>query len=264
MSDVYETPDRKPQPYRCRGCGSYFSVRTGTVMGNSRLPLLKWIFAMYFLLANPKSISSIQLAERLGVTQKTAWYLAHRIREVWKEDEPEIFEGPVEVDETYVGGLERNKHKGDKLGIDRHWEGKTPVIGMKDRETGRISAVVLDYATSYEATEFISPRVGEGTPVYTDDSSIYRHIPNRSSVAHSRGQYRDGDCSTNGIESFWSMVKRAHKGTFHSISPKHLQRYVDELAVKQGARYQTLMRRMEDTARDMVGCSLPYDQLIAD
>ena len=233
-------------------------------MGNSRLPLLKWLYAMYFILSSPKSISSIQLAEHLGVTQKTAWYLAHRIREVWKEDEPETFEGPVEVDETYVGGLERNKHKGDKLGVDRHWEGKTPVIGMKDRETGRVSAVVLDYATSYEATEFISPRVDVGTPVYTDDSSIYRHISNRSSVAHSRGQYRDGDCYTNGIESFWSMLKRAHKGTFHSMSYKHLQRYVDELAVKQGTRHQSIMRRMEDTAKDMVGCHLPYQTLIAD
>ncbi|MYE61488.1 MAG: IS1595 family transposase [Candidatus Dadabacteria bacterium] len=263
LADVYETPNRKPQPYRCRDCGSYFSVRTGTVMGNSRLPLKTWIYAMYFLLANPKSISSFQLAKRLGVTQKPAWYLAHRIREVWKEEEPQHFDGPIEVDETYVGGIERNKHREDKLGED-HWSGKTPVMGMKDRATGQVSAVVLDYVSKEEAVEFIFSRVDEGTPIYTDDSAVYYMIQNRSSVAHSRGQYRDGDCWTNGIESFWAMLKRAHKGTFHSMSYKHLQRYVDELAVKQSTRDKSLLQRMEDTAKDMVGLSLTYKDLIAD
>ena len=265
FSDTYETPHRKPQPYRCRDCGCYFSIRTGTVMGNSRLPLLKWVYAVYFMESSPKGMPSTQLANRLGVTQKTAWYLAHRIRRAWQEDTPAHYEGPIEVDETYVGGIERNRHIGDSIGAAKlRYKGKTPVMGMKDRATGRVSAVVLDYVNKDEAVEFIFPRIDEGTPIYTDEAVIYHYLPAQSSVTHSRRQYRDGDCYTNGIESFWAILKRAHKGKFHSMSYKHLQRYVDELASKQGRQHVPILRRMEATFQDMVGCSLPYQTLIAD
>ena len=264
MTDVYETKTRKPMPYRCRKCGSYFSVRTGTPLAYSKVPLLKWALAMYLLIENPKSVSSIRLSKQLNVSQTTAWFMAHRIRKAWEDNNPTPFEGPVEVDETYVGGSRRNQHRANRLPVSEARTSKTVIIGMKDRATGKVAAQVVPEPTKKEAERVILPRITPDTLLYTDESNIYMGIAPRETVVHSYGNYVNGDCHTNGIEGVWSLLKRTFHGTYHRVSPKHMQRYCDELTVKQSFPERDIWNMMGDTVRDMEGVTLSYDELVSD
>ena len=253
-----ETPNRKPMPYRCSGCKTYFSVRTGTVLQSSRLPLRKWAFAVYLVLTNLKSVSSMKLHRDLGVTQKTAWFMLHRIREAWVQDTAVSFEGPVEVDETYVGGLERNKHDHTRVHAGRGPVGKTAVVGVKDRASGQVAARVVARVDGPTLRGFVAEHTAPTAEVYTDDASAYKGLARHSTIRHSAGEYVDGDVHTNGVESCWSMLKRAHKGTFHKMSKKHLQRYVDEFVARANIREFGTRVQMESVVRSMVGRRLPY------
>ena len=250
-------------PYRCSDCRGYFSVKTGTVMGNSHLPLRKWVFAIYLHLTSLKGVSSMKLHRDIGVPQKTAWFMLQRIRKAWESDDGP-FAGPIEVDETYMGGKERNKHKSKKIKAGRGTVGKTAVVGAKDRETNKVRAKVVKDTDAKTLQKFVADTAASGATVYTDDAAAYKGMPfDHASVRHSVGEFVDGMAHTNGIESFWSMLKRAHKGTYHKISPKHLQRYVNEFSGRHGVRERDTITQMQSVVAGMVGKRLMYRELVA-
>ena len=162
-------------------------------------------------------------------------------------------------------GKERNKHKGKKIKAGRGTVGKTAVVGAKDRKTNKVRAMVVKATDAKTLQGFVFATALAGATVYTDDAAAYKGMPfDHASVRHSVGEYVDGMAHTNGIESFWSMLKRAHKGTFHKISPKHLQRYVSEFAGRHDIRERDTIDQMGTVARSMAGRRLPYRALIVD
>lgn len=249
-------------PYRCRDCKRYFSVKTGTAMERSKIPLRKWGWAIYLEMTNLKGVSSMKLHRDLGVTQTTAWFMLHRIREAFKATGPQAMLGPVEVDEAFVGGKDRNRHAKKRLG-SRWREGTTPVVAAKDRESNHVVAKVVDDVNRTVLNEFVDQHAVEGAMVYTDGSSAYRSRENHESVNHSEGEFVRGVIHTNSVESFWSMLKRAHKGVYHKLSAKHLQRYVDEFAGRHNIRDLDTIRQLEHVVLGMVGRRLMYRDLVA-
>ncbi|MCY3968811.1 MAG: IS1595 family transposase [Acidobacteria bacterium] len=256
----------KKMPYRCRDCKSYFSVKTGTAMEGSPIPLLKWLYAIYLDLTSLKGVSSMKIHRDLGVSQSAAWFMLQRIREGFKDQGPEVkFDGPVEVDETYVGGLRKNMSKAQRAKLEgRGPVGKTAVIGVKDRKTGKVAARVVRNTDGETLRGFVHEHTAEGAEVFTDDASGYRGLPNHETVKHSVGEYVAGRVHTNSIESFWSMLKRAHKGTFHKLSPKHLQRYVNEFAGRENIRDLDTISQMAALTAGLAAKRLTYRDLIAD
>ena len=255
----------KTMPYWCTDCRNYFSVRTGTVLAHSNVKLRKWAIAIYLELTSLKSISSMKLHRDIGVTQATAWFMLQRIREAWIQ-EKFAFVGPVEVDETFMGGRKRNRsnqqRKDDEGGTGA--AGKTPVIGAKDRDSNQISTAVVEDVDKRTMQAFVKERAIAGATVYTDAAAGYQGIPfKHEAVNHSVSEYVRGQVHTNGIESFWAMLKRAHKGVFHKISPKHLHRYVNEFAGKHNVRELDTIKQMEEVIRRMAGRRLSYHQLVA-
>ena len=252
--------------HRCRDCTGkkMFSLKTGTLMEGSKLGYRVWAVAIYLLTTNLKSVSSMKLHRDLGVTQKSAWHLAHRLRKSF-EAGGGLFAGPVEVDETYMGGKRRNMPRAKREKLEgRGAVGKIAVAGAKDRATNRVSAAVVPATDNETLQSFVQERVADGAVVYTDDHGGYQGMPfEHETVKHSVGEYVRGMAHTNGIESFWSMLKRAHKGTFHQISPKHLNRYVGEFAGRHNVREADTVDQMQTVAHGLAGKRLRYRDLVA-
>lgn len=252
-------------PYRCTDCRQYFSVRTGTALANSKVPLRKWVIAIYLEQTSLKSISSMKLHRDIEVSQPTAWFMLHRIREAWKEPNgnPPLG-GPVEVDETYFGGKRRNMSERKRRTLDgRGAKGKTAVVGIKDRESNQVRAKVIERTDGPTLHGFIRENAQEGARIYTDEALVYEGVPNRQAVKHSVKEYVRGMAHTNGIESFWAVLKRAHKGTFHKISPKHLDRYVREFAGKHNFRHLDTRDQMASVVAALIGKRLLRRDLVA-
>ena len=264
-----EVPSAKPMPYWCTDCRSYFSVRTGTAIAHSRTTLRKWAIAIYLELTSLKSISSMKLHRDIGVTQKTAWFMLHRIREAWNaRPNGNQFSGPVEVDETYMGGKRANMsnaRRKELAGTGRGSVGKVAIVGAKDRASNRVVAKVVTSTDKPTLQSFVVEHTAPGATVYSDEASAYEGMPfEHESVKHSVAEYVRGMAHTNGVESFWSMLKRAHKGTFHKMPPKHLDRYVQEFAGKHNVRDMGTAAQMAAVAGGLIGKRLMYSKLIAD
>ena len=223
-TDTKEASHAK-MPYWCADCRSYFSVKVGTVLQSSKISLRKWVYAIYLHLTSLKGVSSMKLHRDIGVSQPCAWFMLQRIHKAWDCADLEAFGGQVEVVETYMGGKERNKHKGKKLKAGRATVGKTAVVGAKDRKTNKIKAAVVKVTDAKTLQGFVIATTLAGATVYTDDAAAYKGMPfEHASGRHSFSEHVSGMAHTNGIESFWSMLKRAHKGVYHKMSAKHLQR----------------------------------------
>ncbi len=263
LDGVRERKNRKPQPFRCKDCRKDFSIKTGTLMQGSKLPLGTWAIAFYLFSTHLKGVSSMKLHRDLAVTQKTAWHLAHRIRETLK-DNPGQFFGPVEIDETYIGGKEGNKHQDKKLNAGRGPVGKSAVVGARDQDTGQIAAKHIPFTDKDALQGFVRETTEIGAVVYTDEARAYEGMPHRShwTVQHSAGEYVKRQATTNGIESFWALLKRGINGTYHHVSSKHLGRYVTEFSGRHNSRPMDTEAIMGRMARGTTGKRLPYAGLI--
>ena len=268
--DAYRVKSGKPMPYRCRDCKRYFSLKTGTAMEDSKLPLRKWAWAIYLEMTSLKGVSSMKLHRDLGVTQKTAWFMLHRIREAFADIAP-IFEGPVEVDETYVGGKRKNMSNAKRKelkGSGTGPVGKAAVVGMKDRDTNHVVAQVIERVDRQTLRGFVDAHAAPDATLYTDDSSTYKGTGrSHEAVKHSAAEYvrylETGEVvHTQGVESFWSMLKRAHIGVYHRLSTKHLQRYVSIFAGRQNVRDLDTIAQMQAVVMGMVGRRLTYRALV--
>ena len=261
--NIQDGTKHKTMPYRCRDCRKWFSVKTGTVMQSSKLGLQVWAIASYLLTTGLKGQASMKLHRDLGITQKSAWHLAHRIRETWvKKNAP--MAGPVEVDETYFGGREGNKHARKKQRLGRGGIGKAIIAGAKDRDTNKVRAEVVEATDAETLQGFIADHVAPDATIYTDEAAAYKGMPfKHESVRHGTGEYVRHMAHVNGMESFWATLKRAHKGTFHKISEKHLQRYVTEFSGRHNDRKRDTIDQMTHIALGMVGKRLRYKDLVA-
>ena len=266
-TDTHDASGTSGQPYRCRDCRKTFSVRTGTAIERSKVPLRKWALAIYLTTTSLKGVSSTKLHRDLKVTQKTAWFMMHQIRETWRQDDTPPFPGPVEVDETYVGGRRKNMRASKRRELLKiHGRGGSSmevVAGGRDRDSNRIHARVVDGTDRVTLRDFVDRVADVDSSLFTDEAVVYRGMrEHHETVNHGVGEYVNGQASVNGMESFWAMLKRGYHGTYHKISPEHLQRYVDEFAGRHNARDRDTADQMAMVVAGMVGRRLMYRDLV--
>ena len=252
----------------CGHCRQYFTAKVGTVMEKSKIPMRTWLLAIYYLVTARKGISSLQLSKELSVSQPTAWFLLHRLREACGPDLA-VLAGEIELDETYMGGKNRNKHKKDKLkGGVTGMVGKQPVFGLRERG-GPTVAMPVDHADQATIIPEIQRTVQRGSVVFTDDSGLYRNLWRagyfHKALNHSSGEYVQGVAHTNGIESVWAALKRGHYGTYHKMSPNHLHRYVNEFTFRlnDGDVQRDTLDRMASLSLALCGKRITYKELTA-
>ncbi len=241
--------------------------KVGTIFEGSKISLRKWFVAIYLITSHKKGISSLQLSKDIGVTQKTAWFMLHRIRHAVKT---KSFNAPlknvVEADETYIGGKEKNKHTDKRLGHTqgRNTKSKTPVFGMIERD-GIVMAEKVDNVTSKTLGSILAQNVVKGSTIMTDEWKAYTKLPldyNHHIVKHGLGEYVNGNCHTNTMENFWSLLKRGIVGIYHWTSTKHLDKYLDEFEFRYNYKEAGESERFNIFLHEING-RLKYNQLIS-
>ena len=263
---IYTFSDK--QTFKCADCRARFSIKVGTIFADTKLPLRKWFMAIWLITNHPKGIASTTLAKDLDITQKSAWFVLNRLRHAARTKSFNArlrLRGKVEIDETYVGGKSKNRH-GRRSGTGGGASGKTPVVGAVERK-GDVIARVLNAASQPELQSFIHDVVSTRAELLvTDAHPAYASLigfPQHEIVNHNKGEYRRGDAHTNSIESVWALLKRQIVGIHHWVSPKHLNKYVDEMTWRLNRRGLTVTDRMNDLFTCVDGGKLSYKALIS-
>lgn len=272
-TNTRRTKSGRPMSHCCRDCRRYFSIRTNTVMAGTNLPVRVWLLAIRYMLTGRKGISALQLAKELDIWYEAAWFLEHRIREAM-EYETRKMKGIVELDEVWIGGKwakMQGYRKAEFYGINPEspWlVNKELVLGLLERETGRVEAYHIPDRSSESILPIIMDRVERGSTIWTDGYVVYEALSSmgyhHESVNHSEKEYvNESGATTNTIEGFWALPKRGYSGIFHRMSPKHLQRYMREFAYRytagQGNDFDAIARVLVN----MSGKRLTYEQLTA-
>jgi transposase-like protein len=247
--------------WKCLDCKKQYSVKIGTIFEDSPIGLDKWLCAMWMLANCKNGVSSYEIARALEVTQKTAWFMMHRIRFAQHNGSIDKMTGAVEADETFVGGAARFMHK-DKRAEKIHGrgpEGKAIVFGLLDRETRKVRASVVGTRRKHHLHEEIRKHVEPGAELNTDALKSYDGLPEYThKVVDHAEQYVDGTVHTNGLENFWSLLKRSIKGTYVSVEPFHLFRYLDEQSFRYNERHHTDAQRFQKVLHSVGGKRLMW------
>ena len=269
--NVQSNIKHRTMTHRCRDCNTgksrtMFTLRMGTIMEGTKLPYRVWAIGLYLFATNIKGVSSMRLHRELGITQKSAWFMLHRLRKA-AENGAGLFEGPVEVDETYMGGKRANMSNAKRSELadtGRGAVGKTAIVGVKDRDTNRVSAQVVERTDKPTVHGFVAEHVSPDATVYTDDALVYETLPYRhETVKHSVSEYVRDQAYTNGVESFWALMKRGYVGIYHKMSPKHLDRYVNEFERRHNIRDEDTLDQLDALVEGMGRKRLRYRELIA-